>query len=138
MFTLGFDVAKNKVDSALLNKSGQLKARYQTSNTVTDITKLLQIVQQKHPKLQVGCESTSFYHVATLHACRQLGLWCYVLNPLLTKQYTRSTVRGRKTDPDDAVSIARLVLRGEGGLATAEHSFAQTYIRLATKVVQMK
>lgn len=138
MFTLGFDVAKDKVDGALVNKSGQLKDYYQVPNTVADITNLLQSVQQKHPKLQVGCESTGIHHIATLQACRQLQLPCYVLNPLMTKQYTRSTIRGRKTDPDDARSIARLVLRGEGSLATTEHPFAQTYVRLATKVVQMQ
>src|SRR6202007_27724 len=57
----------------------------------------------------------------------------------MTKQYTKSTVRGRKTDGDDAVSIARLVLRGEGSLVVLDkRSLAQCYVRLATKVQQQK
>lgn len=138
MFTLGFDVAKAKLEAALVDRSGRLKDRYRVSNTVADLTRLLQTVQQAHPQLQIGCEATGFYHVALLQACRKLGMPCYVLNPVLTKQLTRSTVRGRKTDPDDALSIARLVLRGEGSLAASEHSFAQTYIRLATKAMQAR
>ena len=57
----------------------------------------------------------------------------------MTKQYTRATIRGRKTDLDDAVSIARLILRGEGRLASAaDLSLPKVYVRLATKIVQQK
>ena len=57
----------------------------------------------------------------------------------MTKQYTRSTIRGRKTDLDDALSIARLILRGEGKLASStDLSLPKAYGRLATKVTQAK
>lgn len=138
MFTLGFDVGKDHVDVAFINKAGQLKQRYKVANTVLDITKLLEEVKSKHLKLAIGCEATGYYHLMTVQACRQSQLPCYVLNPLMTKQYTKSTVRGRKTDNDDAVSIARLVLRGEGSLVTSEHVIAQTYMRLATKITQTR
>jgi transposase len=88
MFTLGFDVAKDHVDIALTNKNGQCKQRWQVDNTVTAITAVLQATHAKHSKLQVGCEATGYYHLMTAQACRQLGLSCYVLNPLMTKQYT--------------------------------------------------
>lgn len=57
----------------------------------------------------------------------------------MTKQYTRATIRGRKTDSDDALSIARLVLRGEGNPAGL-HDIAlpKLYVRLATKVAQQR
>jgi transposase len=139
MFTLGFDVAKGHVDVALINKAGQCKERWQVTNTATAIIHLLSAVAGRHTKLRVGCEATSYYHMATVQACAQTQLPCYVLNPLLTKQFTRSTIRGRKTDRDDAVSIARLVLRGEGSLVALDHqTLARTYVRLATKVRQQK
>lgn len=139
MFTLGFDVAKDRIDIALINKSGRCKERHQVSNNVLAITKLVQRIQLKHSKLQVGCEATGFYHLASLRACAKAQVCCYVLNPLITKQYTKSTIRGRKTDRDDAVSIARLVLRGEGSLTVLDkQSLAQVYVRLATKVQQQK
>jgi transposase len=57
----------------------------------------------------------------------------------MTKQYTRSSIRGRKTDNDDALAIARLVLRGEGAQASLSTlAPAKYYVRLATKIVQQK
>jgi predicted NBD/HSP70 family sugar kinase len=49
MFTLGFDVAKDKLDVALVNRSGKLVDRYLVKNTNKDLTKLIKTVQTKHP-----------------------------------------------------------------------------------------
>jgi len=137
MFTLGFDVAKDHHDIALTNKSGVAKRRWQIPNTDTAVTALLREVLTTHPKLTVGCEATGSYQLPVLRSCLQLGVPCRLLNPLTTKQYTKSTIRGRKTDRDDALSIARLVQRGEGNLVTtASLNPARNYVRLATKVQQ--
>jgi transposase len=134
MFTLGFDVAKDHHNVALTNKSGQLKQRWYIPNSIPDVTKLLSEVLRQHPNLTIGCEATGSYHMTVVRTALQLGIRCYLLNPLTTKQYTKSTVRGRKTDLDDALSIARLVGRGEGSLATKDNlSVARSYVRLATK-----
>jgi transposase len=45
---------------------------------------------------------------------------CRVMNPIVTKQAVKATIRGKKTDAIDAVLIAKLGLRGEGTLTTAE------------------
>lgn len=137
MFTLGFDVAKDHHDVALTNKSGQLKQRWYIPNSIPDVTKLLTEVQKEHQRLAIGCEATGSYHLTVVRVALQLGIPCRVLNPLTTKQYTKSTVRGRKTDRDDALSIARLVSRGEGSVATNNSlSVARNYVRLATKAKQ--
>jgi len=137
MFALGFDVAKDHHDVALTNKSGQLKQRWQIANTSKAISELLTTIHLAHPKLTVGCEATGSYQQALLQICLKFGIPCRLLNPLTTKQYTKSTIRGRKTDRDDALSIARLVLRGEGNLVSAASlSPARNYVRLATKVQQ--
>ncbi len=137
MFTLGFDVAKDHHDVVLTNKSGQAKQRWQITNTAERVTGLLREVQAKHPKLQVGCEATGSYQLSVLRGCLELGIPCRLLNPLATKQFTKSTIRGRKTDRDDALSIARLMLRGEGNPVTAASlSPVRNYVRLATKIQQ--
>jgi transposase len=137
MFTLGFDVAKDHHDIALTNKSGQLKARWQIANTYEEVHKLLTTIHVAHPKLTVGCEATGSYQLPVMQACLGLGIPCRLLNPLTTKQYTKSTIRGRKTDRDDALSIARLTQRGEGNLVdSATLNPARNYVRLATKVQQ--
>lgn len=139
MFTLGFDVAKDKLDVALVNRSAKLVERYLVMNTNKDLTKLIKDVRVKHPRLVAGCEATGSYHFTLIKVCLSLGVELRILNPLMTKQYTRATIRGRKTDLDDALSIARLILRGEGRLAaTADLSLPKVYVRLATKAVQQK
>jgi transposase len=137
MFTLGFDVAKNYHDVALTNAGGTLIQTWHIANTKPAVIALLRNIGSKHPKLQVGCEATGIYHYTVLEACLQLSVPCRLINPLTTKQYTRSTIRGRKTDQDDALSIARLVARGEGIVVTsALLSPARDYSRLATKISQ--
>lgn len=137
MFILGFDVAKGHHDVVLTNKNGLAKDRWQIANTNEAVTHLLQEVRSKHPKLQVGCEATGSYQLPVLQSCLMLGIPCRLLNPLTTKQYSKSTVRGRKTDRDDALSIARLVLRSEGAAVTpALLNPARNYVRLATKIQQ--
>ena len=137
MFTLGFDVAKDHHDVALTNKSGRLKQRWYIPNSIPDVTKLLEDTQKEHRRLVIGCEATGSYHLTVVRVALQLGIPCRVLNPLTTKQYTKSTVRGRKTDRDDALSIARLVSRGEGSMATMDSlSSSRNYVRLATKAKQ--
>lgn len=137
MFILGFDVAKDHHDIVLINKSGQLKERWQLANTNSAINDLLITVRKQHPRLTVGCEATGSYQQVLLQACIGLGIPCRLLNPLTTKQFTKSTIRGRKTDRDDALAIARLIARGEGNpVTTASLSPARNYVRLATKVQQ--
>lgn len=139
MFTLGFDVAKDKLDVALIDRSGQLKERFLVSNNQKSLSKLLRRVIAKNPRVIIGCEATGSYHFDLIKACLALGIELRILNPLMTKQYTRATIRGRKTDLDDAVSIARLILRGEGRQASSSDlSLPKVYVRLATKIVQTR
>src|SRR5580658_7330972 len=68
MFTLGFDVAKDHVDAALINRSGQCKQRYQVTNTVDALALLLRTVRKQHKNLQIGCEATGPYHLPLVQA----------------------------------------------------------------------
>lgn len=139
MFTLGFDVAKDKLDAALINRSGQLVERFVVRNEPKPLTDLLRAIRTKHPRLMTGCEATGHYHIALVRACLALGIDMRILNPLMTKQYTRATIRGRKTDTDDALSISRLILRGEGRPASlTDIALPKLYVRLATKIGQQR
>jgi transposase len=42
-----------------------------------------------------------------------------LINPVTTKQFTRATVRKKKTDTTDAEVIARVAARGEGAPVTS-------------------
>jgi transposase len=61
-----------------------------------------------------------------------------LLNPVMTKQFTRATVRKMKTDRSDALIIAKLALQGEGTpITTATFASAKSISRTAVKLNQM-
>ncbi len=62
----------------------------------------------------MGCEATGSYHQTLARVCAERGYTFKVLNPILTKQFTRGTIRKRKTDRSDALIIAKLLAQGEG------------------------
>ena len=67
------------------------------------------------------------------------GITFRLLNPIVTKQFTRATVRKRKTDLSDAFVIAKLVRQQEGTLVTkAMFTQGKPAVRTARKLNQME
>lgn len=116
MYFLGCDVSKSKLDLSLVNEQGVEQFAGQIDNEETAISEYLLGLVNAHPdaRIAVVVEATACYHYALADTAHSLGLVCRIYNPLLTKQQTRATVRGKKTDKTDALIIARLGLRGEG------------------------
>lgn len=116
IFFLGCDVAKTKLDIALIDERGIAQWADTIPNNPSDIATVLLTVTGAYPTADLVCvtESTSCYHLPFAETCIILGIPCRIYNPLLTKQQIKATVRGKKTDKTDAVIIARLGLRGEG------------------------
>lgn len=119
MTIIGFDVSKAEVVGCRIDKRGRQKDLVKLPNTDQAITAYLTTAHAGWPHLVIGVEATADCHLPLARVCLQLSLPCRLLNPILTKQYTRATVRKRKTDPSDALAIARLVSQGEGSLITA-------------------
>jgi len=86
------------------------------ANTVEALTEAFAGLHHQHPHLQVVVESTGSYQWPTIQAARQLSLPVRLLNPIVTKQLTRSSVRPTKTDKKDARRIAQAGLQGAGYL----------------------
>jgi len=79
---------------------------------------VLQAFQQRYKHLVVASEATAEYHRTVAMLCLELGITFRLLNPITTKQFTRATVRKKKTDKTDAEVIAHLARQGEGSLVT--------------------
>lgn len=114
MHYLGLDVSKDTIDAALVNASGAVIGRWKILNVVSDITTVLHCILSKHPHLTIAAESTGSYQLSAMEAAESVGLCCRILNPILTRQMLRGSIRKRKTDREDAVVIAKLALQGEG------------------------
>lgn len=121
-FFLGCDVAKLKVDIALVNENGALRWIDKIPNELGALTTYLLTLSGHYGHGVTTCivEATGRYHYPLLQAALAADTPIRVYNPLLTKQGIKSSVRGKKTDRTDALLIARMGLRGEGRLYTPE------------------
>ena len=138
MVYIGIDVAKDSLVGVRIDKSYRVKEEFVIDNTKADIEKLLQQITTKWKRVTIGSEATGNYHNVLAFACLNRNIPYRLLNPIITKQFTRATVRKRKTDLSDAYVIARLTMQHEGTILT-QSLFHQgkPAIRTATKLAQM-
>jgi len=121
-YFLGCDVAKAKLDVALINAQSQELWVDSIPNEAAAIATFLLTLAGAHSDetIVLVVESTSTYHLPFVETSHVLVMPCLIYNPLITKSGIRASVRGKKTDRTDAVLIARMGLRGEGRLYTPE------------------
>ena len=138
MVIVGFDVGKLELFGARIDRSGVVRQRYHLANTPEALEPLLQELARHHHHLLIAAEATAEYHRPLALTCLKLGIACRLLNPITTKQFTRATVRRRKTDLTDAEVIARVALQGGGTIVTeALFNPVKPMVRTAIKLVQM-
>ncbi|MFH1534715.1 MAG: transposase [Patescibacteria group bacterium] len=112
MYYLAFDVSKNKLDGILTNLRTK-NEYFQIDNNYQSIADWLN--RSGLPKkLICGCESTGGYHLLVRKLFVEKGFIFKVINPILVKQFTRTTIRKKKTDMTDSLIIAKLLAQGEG------------------------
>ncbi len=139
MQTIGIDVAKDSLVGVRIDKSSRVKDTYAVINNPETIAQFLDTVTKKWKKLVIGSEATGYYHQALALACLDREIPFRLLNPIVTKQFTRATVRKRKTDLSDAFIIAKLVMQQEGTLLTkGMFNPGKPAIRTAIKLNQME
>lgn len=139
MTILGFDVAKATVVVAEVDRRATVRNLTTLENTATAIGSFLEEVKTRYPSLTVIAESTGDYHRPLVEACLARGIDCRLVNPILTKQFNRATVRRTKTDRQDAVNLVKLAFQGEGRIATAELlTSAKPLVRTAARVAKLR
>lgn len=118
MTIIAFDVSKRELVGVRADKNGVVKEDFVLPNTAEDIETFLRNTHEQHPTLIMGSEATAEYHREVARQACWFGIPFRLINPILTKQYTRATIRKRKTDKTDAAIIAKLIAQGEGTLLT--------------------
>lgn len=140
-FFLGCDVSKTKIDLALVDETNRILWQDVVSNNSTILVTFLLTLINAYPdqKITGVVEATGRYHYPLLDASVAVSFDCLVYNPILTKQGIKASVRGKKTDKTDAVLIARMGVRGEGRLYTAEpHMTTKLQVRSYEKLGELK
>ena len=115
MVYVGIDVAKDKHDCYIVNSDGEVLAEVFTiSNDRDGFSLLFQRLQSAAPDLsnvKVGLEATGHYSYNILGFLLDKGLTTYVINPLHTNLFRKSTsLRRTKTDRVDARAIAAMMM----------------------------
>ena len=115
MVCVGIDVAKDKHDCFILSSDGEVLADVFTiANNREGFETLLQKIQactSPSDKIKVGLEATGHYSYNILGFLLNNGLPTFVINPLLTNLFRKSTsLRRTKTDRIDARTIATMLM----------------------------
>ena len=133
---IAFDVSKDELVGVRMHRSGRVADRYTIKNIPRDIGLFLDALKERIRF--VGSEATGPHHTFLAEACLERAVPFKLMNPLVTKQFTRSTIRKRKTDEDDAVYIGRSLLLDAGRvLSQSDFSPALPHLRTATDLVNM-
>ncbi len=139
MIYIGIDVAKDSLVGARIDKSYRVKETFFIVNTKESIEQFLNQTIKRWKKVTIGSEATGNYHRVLALSCLDRNIPYRLLNPIITKQFTRATVRKRKTDLSDAYIIARLVMQQEGTLLTSSmFTHSKPAVRTAVKLAQME
>ena len=115
MIYVGIDVSKDKHDCYIVNSDGEvLKDVFTIQNNLDGFNLLFQALQSAAldlSKVKVGLEATGHYSYNILGFLLDKGLATYVINPLHTNLYRKSTsLRRTKTDQVDARTIAAMMM----------------------------
>lgn len=133
---IAFDVSRDELVGVRMRASGIVEDRYTVRNTRADIDVFLGTLPGCIRF--IGSEATGPHHTFLAEACLLRAIPFRLMNPLITKQFTRSTVRKRKTDADDAVYIGRsLLLEAGRELSRSDLSLAIPHLRTATDLVHI-
>lgn len=112
MLYVGIDVAKHKHDFAVLDEQGEILFKNkQFQNNHEGFAYLHKQLQQLNDTCLIALEDTGHYALNLLAFLHEKDYQTYTYNPLLIKEFVRSTtLRKTKTDIKDALMIALRLL----------------------------
>jgi len=103
---VGIDVSKKKLDVGIL---GEAKRHISFKNSIEGITDLIDHLKEESVgRSPVVLESTGNFHLLSATLLRESGFRVHVINPLITKRYEKSSIRGSKTDKIDCLRLAEI------------------------------
>lgn len=118
MRSVGIDVSKAKLDVCIMPENKHL----QVANNHNGATSLIRRLSQYQDKesTPIVIEATGGYHNDITFALKDKDFKVCIINPLITKKYSRSSVRKTKTDKVDASILAEI------GISEELHEYKET------------
>lgn len=108
--SVGIDVAKAKIDVVILWDTSEIKSKQFPNRTEKDMENLIAWLKKNNvnANIPIIVESTGSYHWLSCIILSENNFCVYLINPLITKRYERSSIRGAKTDTVDAKRLAEI------------------------------
>jgi len=110
---IGIDVSKDFSTAQAIDGKGNKCFYLELAMTADGFNKLLKAITA-HGKdisqVTVAMESTGCYHINLFSFLTHKGIRCVIINPLLTANFARLSLRKTKTDKKDAMNIAQFLL----------------------------
>jgi len=108
--SVGIDVSKAKIDVCILWDTTDTKTKQFPNESEKDMGKLISWLNENgvNSDTPIVVESTGSYHWLSCLLLSENGFEVYLINPLMTKRYERSSIRGAKTDTVDAKRLAEM------------------------------
>jgi transposase len=127
--SVGIDVGKAKLDVACV-RADRTAVHQVFSNTEEGIGSIGKFLKQQRTAATVPCvlEATGDYHLLAGLMLSRRGYAVKCINPLITKKYTRASIRNAKSDKIDCKRLAEIGLVEE-----ALPAFADTKDTIAAK-----
>jgi transposase len=137
MFSIGIDVGQKNLDIAVLRCADQkVVTTFKVENNQTGHQQLIKQLRG-FCDARVIFEATSSYHYGAVFALRDAGLETIVVNPLITRKYTKSSIRKTKTDKEDSKLLARIgIVEAPDNLKIYLETKTQIQIKQLSKVIQ--
>jgi len=107
MISVGIDISKEKSTVCILKPYGEIiSSPYEITHTENQVSELAARIKTFDDEVRVVLEATGNYHLPVLSFLKTQGIFVSVINPLVMKKYSSTTLRKGKTDKLDAIKIA--------------------------------
>ena len=111
--SIGIDVSKDTLDVCVLMEDGKFKNLQADNNQIgiPCLVKKINSLQEKKEDIPVIIEATGGYHYNITFFLQEKGFAkVFVINPLITKKFYKSSIRKTKTDKTDSLLLAKIAL----------------------------
>jgi len=134
---MGIDVSSKKLN---IHITGPKVFDFEIPNDEKSLKDFLEEQRINSGDYIVGAESTGRYHLVCQEIFVKKGFEFRVLNPILTGNKIRASIRKKKTDINDAKIIANLLIQGEGNKVTKKQLdlTKRTVLRTRSTVIKHK
>ena len=122
---IGTDVSKDFSTAQALDSDGNKRFYLEFAMTADGFSKLFNVITshcEDLAQVTVAMESTGCYHINLFSFLTHKGIRCVIINPLLTANFAKLSLRKTKTDKKDALTIAQFLLVHKNSLLKADLS----------------